>query len=113
MIKHLKELRSSFGWTQQDAADRLGISRANYSHVENNRNEPDNELLVKLANLYDVSIDYLLGNTDLPTEDGKKVVDIEDTGVIMTYEGKPIPPEDLEIMKRFLNGGADKRENKR
>lgn len=105
MIKHLKELRSEANWTQQEVADRLGISRANYSHVENNRNEPDNELLVKLANLYKVSTDYLLGKTNIKDNPGSiKEAEINDDQVIMTFDGKPIPPEDLDLIKRLLRG---------
>lgn len=67
---------------------------------------PSTENLQKVANVLKVSTDYLLGKTDNPSATTKpKEVDIEDENVIMTYEGKPIPPEDLEIMKRFLNGG--------
>ena len=36
-----------------------------------------------------------------------KQVDIADDDVIMTFEGKPIPPEDLELMKRLLRGGRN------
>ncbi|WIE01501.1 helix-turn-helix transcriptional regulator [Latilactobacillus curvatus] len=105
MIKHLKELRSEANWTQQEVADRLGISRANYSHVENNRNEPDNELLVKIADLYEVSTDYLLGKTNTRDKAGAiKEAEINDDQVIMTFDGKPIPPEDLDLIKRLLRG---------
>ncbi|MHA3065759.1 helix-turn-helix domain-containing protein [Lacticaseibacillus saniviri] len=61
----LKQLRGS-GRTQEDVAKALGISRAAYSHLENNRNEPDNSMLTKLANYYNVSIDYLLGVNNTP-----------------------------------------------
>lgn len=105
MIKHLKELRSEANWTQQEVADRLGISRANYSHIENNRNEPDNELLVKIADLYAVSTDYLLGKTNIKDGAGSvKEAEINDDQVIMTFEGKPIQPEDLDLIKRLLRG---------
>lgn len=57
----LKELRSSRNQTQQRLADYLGISRAAYSHFENSRNDPDRETIVKLADYFDVSTDYLLG----------------------------------------------------
>lgn len=61
----LKKLRGD-GRTQEDVAKAVGVSRAAYSHFENNRNEPDNETLKKLAQYYDVSIDYLLGKSDKP-----------------------------------------------
>lgn len=57
--KRLKELRGSR--TQQEIADLLNISRARYSHYENEIREPDNEMLQKLADIYNVSVDYILG----------------------------------------------------
>lgn len=61
--KNLKILRTESGKTQQQVADYLGLSRGAYSHLENERNEPDQETLVKIANYFDVSTDYLLGLT--------------------------------------------------
>lgn len=58
----LKELRGSL--TQEEVAKKLGLSRARYSHYENGRSEPDNHTLEKLADFYNVSIDYLLGRTN-------------------------------------------------
>jgi HTH-type transcriptional regulator, competence development regulator len=58
----LKELRGKR--SQEEVAERIGISRARYSHYENNRSQPDNELLNKLADYYQVTVDYLLGRTD-------------------------------------------------
>lgn len=62
----LKMLRSEKNKTQQQIADYLGITRGAYSHFENGRNEPDKETLIKLANYYDISVDRLLGLTEVP-----------------------------------------------
>ncbi|QFR68476.1 helix-turn-helix domain-containing protein [Companilactobacillus paralimentarius] len=58
--------------TQQQVADKLGITRANYSHIENGRNEPDDDTTVKIAQLFNVSTDFLLGNDVDPTWATKK-----------------------------------------
>ncbi|MFC4768499.1 helix-turn-helix domain-containing protein [Effusibacillus consociatus] len=50
--------------TQQEIADALGISRARYAHYENGRNEPDIKTLIRLADLFEVKVDYLLGRSD-------------------------------------------------
>ncbi len=60
----LKKLRGNR--TQDDIAKLLGISRARYSHYENERSEPDTETLQKLADIFNTSTDYLLGRTDNP-----------------------------------------------
>jgi transcriptional regulator with XRE-family HTH domain len=58
--------------TQQEIADKLGISRARYSHYENEHVEPDNELLSNIAELFNVSADYLLGISDNPRLSGQE-----------------------------------------
>ena len=50
--------------TQEDIANLIGVSRSRYSHYENGRSEPDLAMLEKLADSYQVSIDYLLGRTN-------------------------------------------------
>lgn len=57
----LTELRKMNNYTQQQVADFLGISRGAYSNYEIGNREPDADTLAKLAELYDVSVDYILG----------------------------------------------------
>lgn len=52
--------------TQEGLAAKLGISRSALSHYEKNRREPDYATLSMLADLFNVSTDYLLGRTDEP-----------------------------------------------
>ncbi|MBM7567309.1 helix-turn-helix domain-containing protein [Paenibacillus sacheonensis] len=60
------KLREDRGWTQEQTAGLLGISRAALSHYEKNRREPDTETLSKFADLFHVSVDYLVGRTAVP-----------------------------------------------
>lgn len=62
----LKEVRKSKGLTQQDVAKYVGISQNNYSYWENGKVKIDNDSIKKLADLFNVSVDYLLGR-DTPT----------------------------------------------
>src|SRR5690625_6336773 len=66
--KRLKLLRNKKGGNnnQEDIARDLGISRARYSHYENNHVEPDIDMIKKLAKYYNVTTDYLLGYSDQP-----------------------------------------------
>lgn len=64
METRLRELRLENGLRQKDVAEKIGVCTASYGFYENWINKPDPETLVKLANLYGVSIDYLLGLTD-------------------------------------------------
>ncbi|MDQ1910423.1 helix-turn-helix transcriptional regulator [Paenibacillus sp. GD4] len=69
-MKHLGSrislLREKYGFTQEDVASRLGISRSSLSHYETDRREPDYDTLKKFADFYRVSVDYLMGR--LPGE---------------------------------------------
>ena len=57
----LKELRKRRGLSQQEVADRLGVTRSTISAYERNNKSPSLEALEKLALLYNASVDYILG----------------------------------------------------
>lgn len=61
---NLKELRKLNKLTQRQVAERLKISQPSYIRYETGKSEPTLENLVKLADLFDVSVDYLLGRID-------------------------------------------------
>ena len=63
--ERLRELRKQFGYTQQEMARKLFISQPSYVRYENGSSEPSQENLVRIADLFDVSVDYLLGRKDL------------------------------------------------
>lgn len=62
--ERLGEIRRAKGMTQSDVADWFGIVTRSYRHWENGSREPSLENLVKLADLFDVTTDWLLGRTD-------------------------------------------------
>jgi len=59
--ERLKELRKRNNWTQQEIAEKLKITRSAYAHYEKNRKTPTIETLKMLADIYQTSIDYLVG----------------------------------------------------
>ena len=62
--ERLSELRKDNGLTQRDLAEILGVSENSISLYERNINTPDDELKIKIANYFNVSLDYLLGATE-------------------------------------------------
>ncbi|MGC2840418.1 helix-turn-helix domain-containing protein [Bacillus velezensis] len=60
----LKVLREKKDLTQDGVAKALDISRGTYAHYEINKRRPDYETLIKIADFFDVSIDYLLRGED-------------------------------------------------
>lgn len=63
--KNIIELRKANKYTQKQVAEVLNITQPSYIRYENGKAEPSLENLVKLANLYDVSIDFLCGRSDI------------------------------------------------
>ena len=66
MKNRIRDLREDHDLTQQQVADAIGITQRKYSYVETGTQPLTDELLVLLANLYGVSIDYLLMQTNNP-----------------------------------------------
>lgn len=66
MHNRLKELRKSRGYTQISLQMQTGIEQALLSKFENGERVPPTETLMRLAEFYNVSIDYILCRTDKP-----------------------------------------------
>lgn len=64
MYRRLRELRDEKDLTQTEIAKMLGMSQTGYSKYETGENDIPTDVLIKLANFYNTSIDYLLGQTD-------------------------------------------------
>jgi len=64
--ERLSELRKDLGYTQQELADMLGISKFSISSYENDKTTPDDDMKVKIAKQLNISMDYLLGIADEP-----------------------------------------------
>ncbi|MDR3263143.1 MAG: helix-turn-helix domain-containing protein [Clostridiales bacterium] len=62
--KRIIELRSLNHFSQRHMAKFLDISQAAYFRYENGSAEPSQEMLVKIADIFDVTIDYLLGRAE-------------------------------------------------
>ena len=63
--ENIRKLRTDMGYTQKQIAEVLGVSQNTYSQYEIGILNYPVDALVKLADFYGVSVDYLLGRTDL------------------------------------------------
>lgn len=96
------DLREKANMNQVELAKKMGFDKSTMSKIENGTRKVSSDELRKLSKIFNVSADYLLGNGN---ESSEKTADLADKETIFTYEGKEIPPEDLEYMKRILRGG--------
>ena len=63
MLNNLKILRESKGYTQQQLSEMIGVSQQTLQKYETQKHEPDIESLKKLADIFGVTVDYLVGHT--------------------------------------------------
>lgn len=64
MYRRIRDLREDSDLNQTQVARMLGMSQTGYSKYETGENDIPTAVLIKLANFYKTSIDYILGQTD-------------------------------------------------
>lgn len=103
--KRIINLRESKNWSKTEVARRLGLSSMQrYANYEYGTNEPDSEMLKRIADLYDVTTDYLLGKNNTPAwANHKDTVDlkefIEANEGSMTYGGEDLTEEEQQQVR--------------
>lgn len=97
--KKLKQLREERGKTQQDIADILGVGRPTIAGYETKGKQPDYDKLKILANYFDVTIDYLLGRTDIrkPLNSNNST-----TETLYCFDLKGIPKETIKQIEDYI-----------
>ena len=66
MDNRIKDLREDNDMTQQQVSDKIGITQRKYSYIETGTQPLTDEILVAPSKLYNVSIDYILKQTENP-----------------------------------------------
>ena len=112
----LKELRNKSNISQQKLASMLGVSRSTIAMWETKSSQPDNEMLIKLSEIFGVSVDYLLGkdiSAPVLDRDGLSERDRKDIAKDMesireklinktdgpaSFDGKNIDDDDAELL---------------
>ena len=102
----LKELRKARKWKQTDVAELLSCSQGVYSRYESEEREPPFDIIKKLADIYGVSIDYLMGHgaSSVSVGDSRTESHSETHG-----ETNNAPADDRAEAKRILQGMSDER----
>ncbi len=118
-----KRLRNSCDLTQAEIAEKLGISRSTIGMYETGAREPDFDTLEKIADFFNVDIDYLLGRTAkttlLPESVGQYYLNDETREIAqevfenpelrsLFHVAKDIPPEELRAHIDFMKKLKDR-----
>ena len=93
--KRLTNLREKKNLYQKDIAEIFNIEQATVSNWEKGKRIPDSEMLIKLANFFEVSVDYLLGNDTTLTTKEEELKEMEALKQLLIKNGFMKPNEDL------------------
>ncbi|WP_130858914.1 helix-turn-helix domain-containing protein [Gracilibacillus phocaeensis] len=64
--ERLRYIREETGFEQKEVGKRLNMTKSGYNHYESGRNQPSIETIIKIADILEISTDYLLGRIDTP-----------------------------------------------
>lgn len=98
----IKKLRKEHNMTQTDLANKLNITKSNVSKYENNVVDPSLEVLKTMSDLFNVSVDYLLGRTNVSNNIETFAAHTDDEG--LSDEAKA----ELENFKDYLRNKYSK-----
>ena len=109
----LKRLRTKKGLTSEELCSKIGIKGGSYRNYERNDRKPDYDTLVKLADFYNVSTDYLLGRpTAQPPTDALERLFTEKSFSALEEEllrkYMELPHEARQAVVRFINDATAK-----
>lgn len=102
--ERLREARIYKNLTQDEVASRLGVTRSVIARYESNTNDPPSENLKKLAEIYEVSTDWLLGRTNVREIPGIYAAHRDDG-----YD-TPLDPETIAYINAAVEEAFRKRE---
>lgn len=121
----LRMERAKKGLTQERIAEKLNIKRSTYAKYETGENQPDYDMLKKMADFFGVSSDYLLGiNTNDVTDqkefnplgeinDYIKEIGIDSIGFFDIEDWKNLNEEDIADIKKHFDWIAHKAKTRR
>lgn len=107
MVKNLRKLRTSRGISQQQLADVIGTTQQSINKYENHSVEPDIRALIKLADYFDTSVDYLIGHVSpLPNQNSAVELDLCKDEFLLVRDFRKLSKEEKEsihlILKNYL-----------
>lgn len=109
----IKELRESKGISMKEAARLLGIPYTTYVNYEKGLREPTSEMLIQIADFYNVSIDYLVGRNSDPrrkeiiTQRGENQNVLQIAARDGSYQVRKLSDKQLAALKAILDQMPD------
>lgn len=97
--QRLQKSRKKAKLTQEQVANKLGLDYSTISKYENDHSQPDNDTLITLADLYFVTVDYLLGRSGEQSEHDLSLVD----AYLPKEQLEKLTPKQMQKINDFLS----------
>ena len=98
----LAQLREELGLTRKEVAEKLNIDQTTYGKYELSKRQPDYDTLQKIASFYNVSVDYLLGRTNVRNSNNNVDEDFPDDVKVLMRSVSKLTDKQKEIVKRLV-----------
>ena len=102
-MNRIKFLRENLKLSQEELAEKLNLSKGIISLYDQEKRKPSLEILIKLSEIFNVSIDYILGRTDLKNESIPIAASTKDN-----IDLSDVCDEDKEAIMRFIEMAKNK-----
>lgn len=112
--KRLRILRKSKQLTQAQLGSLLNLENSTISSYERNKIMPSSDVLLKIAKYFNVSVDYLIGNTDEMHGQKEKSIDeiMQGVEVLFYNSGRDLNDDKKRMLSRIIKAALDDEENK-
>ena len=98
----LAKLREELGLTRKEVAEKLNIDQTTYGKYELSKRQPDYDTLQKISSFYNVSVDYLLGRTNVRNSNNNVDEDFPDDVKVLMRSVSKLTDKQKEIVKRLV-----------
>lgn len=110
LAANLRRLRKEHNYTQMQIAEKLNISRQAYSNYETGKRIPDIDMLIRIADIYQVTLEQLITQTCTKTGIINETSGPYFTGMIVeSADTIYLTKEEVELLTHFRNADKDER----
>ena len=107
-MNRIKSLRKEFNMGQQELADKIGVAKSTIAMYENGTRKPSIKVLFKLSDIFNCSIDYILGKSNIRNPNN---VELSDLDIAFANGIKGLNKENQETLKNIIDGLLLKQQN--
>lgn len=99
-MNRIKQLREENNWTQLELSQKMDCAMSSIAMYEKEDRKPSMEVLIKLSEIFNCSIDYLLGKSNIRNPEEIKKIQFADSGGLDTTG---LDEEDIEELQRQID----------